>query len=85
MTWCLIKVEKLKVNLVLTSSDNIDWSDKTVIDLSKLKEMQFNSNQIVVAINRYTKQIEKIKVSCLNLEYHQIIFGSKRWVPLHKL
>lgn len=85
MVWCITKVERLRVNLVLTQSDNIDWSDKSIIDLSKLKEMQFNSEQIVVAINRFTKQIDKIKISELNLEHHQIIFGSKRWVPLHKL
>lgn len=85
MKWCVTKLEKLTVNLILTQSDNIDWSDKSIIDLSKLKEMQFGCDQIVVAINRYTKQIEKIKIGSLNLEQHQLIFGTKRWVPLHKI
>jgi len=85
MKWCLTKVEKLKINLILTQTDNIDWSDKSIIDMTKLKEMEFNHDQVVVAINRYTKKIEKIEINSINMEHHQIVFGTKRWVPLHRL
>ncbi len=69
----------------MTDSDNIDWDDKRVLDINKLKEVKMSKTQIVMVLNRGTKEISKIMIKDIDLKNHHIIFGDKRWVPLHKI
>lgn len=84
MSICLIEIEKVYVNLILTDCDNIDWNDKSIIDISKLKDFKMKRNQELFIIDRENiSEIKKIKVKDLNIKNHQIILGEKRWIPLH--
>ncbi len=84
MSICLIEIERVYVNLILTDSDNIDWSDKSVIDISKLFDFKMKRNQELTIVDRdNTNELRKIKVKDLDIKSHQIILGTKRWIPLH--
>ena len=83
--WSIIKIEKLTQNFILTESSNIDWVDKSIIDISNLKEIMFSIEQIVMVVDKIEGSILKIKIKDIDLTKHHIVFGEKRWVPLHKL
>jgi hypothetical protein len=75
MSICLIEIEKVYVNLILTDSDNIDWNDKSIIDISKLKDFKMKRNQELFIIDRDNiSEIKKIKVKDLNIKNLQINF-----------
>mgnify|MGYP001477586267 CR=1 FL=1 len=78
-------IEKPYLNLIITDSDNIDWVTKSIIDISKLKDMRFKKCQQIMVIDRDKNDIKKIQAQDIDMKMHQIVFGSKRWIPIHKI
>lgn len=80
---CFVQIEKVYLNLIMTDSDNIDWNDKSIIDVSKLKDIKIKREQQVMVVDRQINEVKTILVKDIDLKSHQIVLGAKRWIPLH--